>query len=75
MKTFFDWVAYLFEDILFSPFNALRVFAETNWAGSNGVNWLFLLIGFIAMIYWIRQLQIFDAKGEEDKDVTAHSFL
>jgi hypothetical protein len=34
-----------------------------------------MIVGFLAMVYWIVQLNIFDKNGEEDKDPSAHSFL
>lgn len=73
MKDFFEGIQYLFEEILFIPFNALR-FTE-NWWASNIVSWLLAITGFIAMIYWILQLKKFDDREEEDKSITAHSFL
>jgi len=39
------------------------------------VNWLFMIIGFIAMLYWMGQLKIFNENGEEDKTSTSHSYL
>jgi len=42
---------------------------------ANAINWLFLLVGFSAMVYWILQLKLFDERGEENKDPSAHSFL
>jgi hypothetical protein len=29
----------------------------------------------VALIYWVRQLQLFNQRGEENKDPSAHSFL
>jgi hypothetical protein len=39
------------------------------------VTWTFILIGIIGAAYWIKKLKEFDDNGEEDKDVTSHSFL
>jgi len=75
MKNFFEGIAWLFEEILFIPFSFLRNLGLTNWALSNCINWIFLIIGFSAMVYWILQLNIFDKNGDEDKDPSAHSFL
>lgn len=75
MKNFFEGIAWLFEEILFLPYILLRELELTNWAFANSVNWIFLVVGFSAMIYWIIQLNLFDKKGEENKDTTAHSFL
>ena len=75
MKNFFEGFAWLFEEILFLPYSILRELELTNWAFANTVNWIFLVVGLSAMIYWVLQLNIFDKKGEENKDTTAHSFL
>ena len=73
MSDFFYGIQYLFEEILFLPFEALR-FLDSWWA-SNIVSWLLLITGFAAMVYWILQLKKFDDNKEEDKSITAHSFL
>ena len=75
MKNFFEGIAWLFEEILFLPYIILRELELTNWAFANIVNWIFMVVGFSAMIYWVLQLNLFDKKGEENKDTTAHSFL
>ena len=75
MKNFFEGIAWLFEEILFLPYSILRELELTNWAFANTVNWIFLVVGLSAMIYWVLQLNLFDKKGEENKDTTAHSFL
>ena len=75
MKAFFEGIAWLFEDILFLPYDLLRQIEASSWTLSNTVNWIFVLVGFSALIYWILQLNSFDKNGEEDKDPSAHSFL
>ena len=75
MKAFFKAIAWLFEEILFLPYDFLRQLENSSWTLANSVNWLFILIGFSALIYWILQLNLFDNNGEEDKDPSAHSFL
>ncbi|MGA1546939.1 MAG: DUF6341 family protein [Flavobacteriaceae bacterium] len=75
MKNFFEGIAWLFEEILFLPYTLLRQLEETSWTLANSVNWIFLLIGFAAMVYWVLQLNLFDQSGEENKDPSAHSFL
>ncbi|MGC6480543.1 MAG: DUF6341 family protein [Flavobacteriaceae bacterium] len=75
MKNIFEGIAWLFEEVLFLPLNLLRQLELQSWTLANAINWLFLLIGFVAAIYWIRQLQLFNQRGEEDKDPSAHSFL
>jgi hypothetical protein len=75
MKKIFEGIAWLFEEILFLPFSLLRELELTHWTLANTINWMFLIVGFAAMIYWILQLNLFDKNGEEDKDPSAHSFL
>jgi len=75
MKNFFEAIAYLFEEVLFNPFEMLRNLELQNWWVANGTSWLFLLIGFAAATYWTLQLKGFNDRGEENKDPSAHSFL
>jgi hypothetical protein len=75
MKAFFEGIAWLFEEILFLPYELLRQIELSSWTVANIVNWIFLLTGFVAMLYWIKQLDLFDKRGEENKDPSAHSFL
>ena len=73
MKDFFEGIQYLFEEILFIPYDFFRFM--DNWWASNLINWLLFIIGFAAIVYWILQLKKFDDNNEEDKSVTAHSFM
>ncbi len=75
MKDFFKNIQFLFEEFFFLPFNSLRSFQEINWWIANGINFLLFLIGLIAFIYWMIKLKNFNDKGEENKEITAHSFL
>lgn len=73
MTAFFRAIEDLFVNGLFLPFDVLR-FME-NWWASNGLNWLFVIIGFVAFGYWMLQLKQYNDNGEEDKSVTAHQYL
>ena len=75
MKNFFEGIAWIFEEVFFLPFSILRELENTSWTLASSINWMFLIIGFLAMIYWVLKLNIFDKNGEEDKDTSAHSFL
>jgi hypothetical protein len=75
MKDFFYAIQDLFVNVLFAPFDALRALELENWFGANTMSWLFIAIGFVAMLYWLRQLRISDNNNEEDKSVSAHSYL
>lgn len=73
MRAFFEAIEDFSVNVLFWPYDFFR-FLESWWA-SNAINWLFLIIGTIAMVYWILQLKKFNDRGEEDKTITAHSYL
>jgi hypothetical protein len=75
MKAFFEGIQSLFVDFLFKPLDALRHFELVSWFGANLINWIFMIICACAIVYWIKQLRIFDDAGTENQDTTAHSFL
>ncbi len=69
MKDFFLGIQSLFEEFLFLPFDFLRMTLQPDsWLAANGVNFIFLLIGFVAFGYWMMQLKSFneDTKDAED---------
>lgn len=68
MKDFFEGIASLFQDYLFIPFNILRKDLQPeSWLAANGLNFVFVLIGFVLFAYWMRQLKIF-SKTEDNND-------
>jgi len=73
MRAFFEGIEDLFVNILFWPYDFLRLME--NWWTSNVVSWIFLILGVVAMVYWLLQLKKFNDNGEEDKSITAHSYL
>ena len=75
MKNFFEGIAWIFEEVFFLPFSILRELENTSWTLAGSINWIFLIIGFLALIYWVLKLNIFRKNGEENKDTSAHSFL
>jgi hypothetical protein len=75
MKDFFYGIQDLFVDGLFAPFDALRALELESWFGANIMSWVFTAIGFVAFIYWMMQLAKYNANNEEDKSVSAHSYL
>ena len=75
MKSVFEVIAYLFEEIFFIPLNMLRELGASNWFAANAFNWFFLMIGFAGLFYWLRQLKKFNDNNDEDFDSTSHSFL
>lgn len=75
MKEFFYAIQDLFVNVLFAPFDALRTLELESWFGANVISWLFLLLGLVAFVYWMRELKKFNDSGEEDKSISSHSFL
>ncbi len=73
MSSFFYGIEDLFVNNLFWPYDFFRFMQ--NWWTSNTVNWLFMIIGFVAMVYWLGQLKKFNDNNEEDKSITSHSYL
>ena len=75
MKDFFYGIQDLFVDVLFAPLDYLRELELTSWFGANMMSWIFMLTGFVAFTYWMMQLAKYNANNEEDKSVSAHSYL
>ena len=75
MKDFFYAIQDLFVDVLFAPFDALRTLELENWFAANIFSWIFIIIGFVAMVYWMLQLKKHSDKNEEDKSISSHSYL
>jgi len=74
-KGFFEGIETIFVDVLFIPLDALRNLELTSWFLANGINWLFMTICSIALFYWMKQLKIFNERGEEDRSSTSHQYL
>lgn len=75
MKEFFEGIAALFQDVLFLPLDALRELQESSWTAANALNWLFMLIAFVAFLYWMKQLKNYSKSNDDRTDVKAHSYL
>ena len=63
---FFYGIQSFFENVAFAPYNALRAIEPSSWWGANIVSWILIIIGFVAMVYWIGQLIKYDAEGTEE---------
>ncbi len=61
-----ELIGQLFEKILFLPYDIFRHGAE-NWWSSNLVNWILIIIGFIALFYWMGQMYGYRKNGKEDE--------
>ena len=75
MKDFFYGIQDLFVDALFAPFDALRTLELESWFSANIMSWIFMAIGFVAFTYWMLQLKKYNDNNEENKSVSAHSYL
>ncbi len=75
MKDFFYAIQDLFVDILFLPLDGLRDLELDSWWAANAVSWIFMLIGIVAFVYWMKQLKNSNDNNEEDKSITSHSYL
>ena len=74
VKDLFAAIEFLFVEVLFIPFDFIHL-EISNWLLQNAINFSLILVIGGALIYWTLQLLKFDKSGEENKDVTAHSFL
>ncbi|WP_296315228.1 DUF6341 family protein [Winogradskyella sp. UBA3174] len=75
MNDFFYGIQDLFVNGLFAPFDALRALELESWFSANIMSWIFITIGFVAFTYWMLQLKKYNDNDEEDKSVSAHSYL
>jgi hypothetical protein len=58
----FRAIGDFFTNILFIPYDAFR--SMDGWWISNAVNVVLVLIGFIALFYWLGQLSKFKRTGD-----------
>ena len=70
----FEAIEFLFVEILFIPFDFIRL-DISNWFIQNGINFTLMIVISAALVYWTLELIKYDKRGDEKKDVTAHSFL
>tara|TARA_R110000772_G_scaffold75388_4_gene163647 strand:+ start:320 stop:547 length:228 start_codon:yes stop_codon:yes gene_type:complete len=63
-KGFWEGIASLFEDFLFIPYDALAKLELFSWWLANAVNWIFVLIGAVAFVYWLGKLKDFSENEE-----------
>ncbi|MGA8853328.1 MAG: uracil phosphoribosyltransferase [Christiangramia sp.] len=75
MKDFFEGIAWLFENILFYPLDALRYLQMDSWALANVINWIFVIIGILAFGYWMKQLKIFHDEDKRNDRTKPKPFL
>ena len=75
MNDFFYGIQDLFVNVLLKPYDAIRALELENSFLANLASWIFIIIGAVAMVYWMIQLKGFSDNNEEDKSATSHSFL
>jgi hypothetical protein len=75
MKALFEGIESITTLILNKPFDAIREMELSNWFLANGLNWIFVIIGFAALFFWLKQLKEYDKEGTEDLTSTSHSYL
>jgi hypothetical protein len=61
-----ELIGQLIEILVFVPYNFFRLDAD-NWWTSNFVNWILVVIGFVALFYWMGQMYSYKRNGKEDK--------
>lgn len=70
MRDFFEGIQSFFEDFAFEPLNYLRNLELESWWAASAINWIFLIIGFVAFAYWMKQLSQFE--NEDHYDYSSH---
>jgi len=73
-KDLFEAIEFLFVEILFIPFDFIRL-EISNWFIQNIINFSLMIVVSAALVYWTLELIKYDKRGDEKKDITAHSFL
>ncbi len=66
----FRWIGSLFTDVLFLPFDWLRLqlaTADKGWWTSNAINWIFLAVLLVLFAYWMKESKKFLDEGTEDR--------
>ena len=75
IRDIFYGIEDLFVNYLFFPFDFLRITELDNWWVANFMTWVSIVVFICAFTYWMLQLKKFDDNQEEDKSISAHSFL
>ena len=75
MKDLFYAIQDFFVNVAFAPFDGLRALELNNWFAANAMNWIFMIIGSVAFVYWMLQLKKYSDNNEEDKSISSHSYL
>ena len=66
----FKWIGDFFTNVLFLPFQTLRLDmakSDGGWWTSNIINWLFLVVLIVLLWYWMKESRKFLKEGTEDR--------
>lgn len=74
MKELFEAIEFLFVEILFFPFDFIRL-DIVSWIFQNAINFSFIFVISAALVYWTLELVKYDKNEGKETEVTAHSFL
>ena len=74
MKELFEAIEFLFVEVLFFPFDFIRL-DITSWIFQNAINFSFIFIISAPLVYWTLELVKYDKNEGKETEVTAHSFL
>ena len=74
MKELFEAIEFLFVEVLFFPFDFIRL-DISSWIFQNAINFSFIFIISAALVYWTLELVKYDKNEGKETEVTAHSFL
>lgn len=75
LRDFFLGIESATEAVLSNPLDGVRTLELESWFLANALNWIFVIVGFAAMIYWLKQLKNYNEEGDEDRSSTSHSYL
>ena len=74
MKELFEAIEFLFVEVLFFPFDFIRL-DISSWIFQNAINFSFIFVISAALVYWTLELVKYDKMEGKESEVTAHSFL
>lgn len=75
LRALFEGIESVTEAILLKPMDGIRELELSSWVMANGLNWIFVIIGFVALLYWLKELKKYNEEGSEDSSSTSHSYL
>ncbi|MBI9039789.1 uracil phosphoribosyltransferase [Lutibacter sp.] len=59
----FKAIGDFFTNVLFSPYNSLR--SMDNWWLQSTISWIFIVIAFVAFLYWMGEIRKYKKAGNE----------